>query len=324
MTIQCRGDVHGSAVFLRDRSRQGSANFFQRAFECRYFLGHLLRLADEAIRAAFSLHESWILLIALIKRRKAGVANGMTRLAQGRINPHPLIKDKAIAVVMLAAAFFEVFQNPAIELVDFFEALHLHEGSGFLAANSARAKHHDRLVFQLFGQLTNGIGKFPEGADLRIERAFEGAELDLIIIARVEQGHRPAFVEPTLELLRCKLGRGVGSRTNPFDAERDDLFLDPHQHAVEGLMIAVAHLWREFFQTWNRTQSCEQAIDHFLITGDEKVDSLGAEQNRAFQIPGLAAGLKLFPQILEPAQLGKAVGRNVGDHRHAGKTARRG
>jgi hypothetical protein len=32
--------------------------------------------------------------------------------------------------------------------------------------------------------------------------------------------------------------------------------------------------------------------------------------------------LKFFPQVLEPAELGKAIGRDVGDHRHAGKTAR--
>jgi hypothetical protein len=32
--------------------------------------------------------------------------------------------------------------------------------------------------------------------------------------------------------------------------------------------------------------------------------------------------LKLFPQVLESAELGKAIGRDVRDHRHAGKTAR--
>lgn len=87
-------------------------------------------------------------------------------------------------------------------------------------------------------------------------------------------------------------------------------------------MITEAHLGREFFQTGNRAQSGNQAINHFLVTRDEEVDPLGAEQNRAFQIPCLAAGLKLFPQVLESAELGKAIGRDVGDHRHAGKTAR--
>ena len=130
----------------------------------------------------------------------------MTRLAQRRINSHPLIKDKAIAVVVLAAAFLKVFQDAAIELMNLFEALHLHEGSGLLAADAAGAKHHDRLVLQLFGQLTHRIGKFAEGADIRIDRAFEGAELDLIIIARVEQGHRPSFVEPALKFFRRELG----------------------------------------------------------------------------------------------------------------------
>lgn len=89
-------------------------------------------------------------------------------------------------------------------------------------------------------------------------------------------------------------------------------------------MIAEAHLWREFFQSGNRTQPHEQVSDHFFIAGDKEVDSFGAEQNRAFQVPRLAAGLEFFPQFLEAAQLGEAIGRDVGNHRHAAKTARQG
>lgn len=66
------------------------------------------------------------------------------------IERNATIEDEARTVVVLATAFFEVLQNTAIELVDLLSEL-LDHRSGLFTANTASAKHDDRLLFGFGG-----------------------------------------------------------------------------------------------------------------------------------------------------------------------------
>ena len=73
---------------------------------------------------------------------------------------------------MFAAAVFEVLQNSALKLKNLLEALALHVRPGFFAADAAGAKHHDRLLLEFVGQLTNGRGEVAEMVDPERRRRF--------------------------------------------------------------------------------------------------------------------------------------------------------
>ena len=86
------------------------------------------------------------------------------------VDANALVEHEALARVMLAAAIFEVFQNPAVQLENLLEALALHVRPGLFAANAARAKHHDRLLLEFGRQLADGRGKIAEVIDARASR----------------------------------------------------------------------------------------------------------------------------------------------------------
>ncbi len=120
------------------------------------------------------------------------------------------------------------------------------------------------------------------------EIATESAELHLVVVARVEQRDVAAFVEPLLEGRGVELGRGAHARTDAFDSKGDDLFFDPHQHASEGLIGALAEFWSQAAEARNGAEFRNQVLNLRRAPGDEQIHALGAQQNRAFQSPRLA------------------------------------
>src|ERR1700761_1291432 len=93
-----------------------------------------------------------MLLVFLCQRCLAAKALRSLRLVQARIQSHALIEDEALPIVVRSATFLEIFENAAVELKYGFEAFAFHERSGFLAADSARAEHHDGLLFHRLGK----------------------------------------------------------------------------------------------------------------------------------------------------------------------------
>ena len=100
---------------------------------------------------------------------------------------------------MRAAAFLEVFQDAAVELMDVSKALAFHVGPCLLTANAAGAKHHDWFVFEGLGKLSDRLWKIPEMVDAGWECSTKSAEFDLVVVACVEKRDLAAFIEPLLE-----------------------------------------------------------------------------------------------------------------------------
>ena len=140
------------------------------------------------------------------------------------------------------AAFLEILQDTAIELIDVFETGLLHERPGFFATDPARAKHHDGLLFHCRRQLAHSLGKLTEVIDPGGQRTVKGSHPNLVVVARVEERYRAAFIEPLLERFGGKFGGGVPAGFDALDAEGDDFPFDFHQHPVVRLAIALALL----------------------------------------------------------------------------------
>lgn len=101
---------------------------------------------------------------------------------------------------MGAAAFFEILEDAALQLIDRLESLALHEQT---EAFSQRMPPVQNMTigcsFISSGSQPYGIRELPEVIDARGQCVAESAEFDFVIIARVQQGDRPAFIQPLLE-----------------------------------------------------------------------------------------------------------------------------
>ena len=79
-----------------------------------------------------------------------------------------MVEDEAIAVVVVTADFFKVFEDAALELVHALDADLLHVDRGLFAADAAGAERHDGLAGKVILVRGNGGREFGE---LQIGRA---------------------------------------------------------------------------------------------------------------------------------------------------------
>ena len=196
------------------------------------------------------------------------------------------------------------------------EAFALHERAGFLAADAAGAEHDDGLLLERVRQAADRGREVAEMVHADGQGVAEGAEADFVVVARVEQRDRPAFVEPLLEFAGGQLGGSAPGGIDALDAERDDLLLEPHQHAGEGLMVGLAVFRRQVREARQGAEFGEEQFNAVRGAGDEQVDALGAEQDRAPQVPAAAEFEQAGAQRAKLAERRELVGGEVDDAVH--------
>ena len=188
------------------------------------------------------------------------------REAESGIDCPAVVKDKAFAFKMGVAAFFKVFQNTAVELVNIGYAGFLHKDCGFFAANPACAKTHDRLALQLITVVQQGLREFGELVDAPVNRVLESAHIHFKRIARVQRDHRAALIvvpaaQPALERGgvhgRCAARRGPDVRV----VHADDFRLDLHQQLAKRLRARPAFLDFQVVKTNVDSQPCQKIMN---------------------------------------------------------------
>ena len=247
------------------------------------------------------------------QRHLTGKALLNSRLFQLRIDGHSLIEHEAVAVVMIAAALFEVFQDATVELKDIIETAFLHKRTGFFAPNAARAEHDDRLIFHLFGQRLDRCRKLTKVIDAEHVSVAERSDFDLVIVSSVQQMNRPAFVEPLFQLLRRQLWRCPLPRINPINAERDNLILNFDEHPSERLTLAETFLNRQITQSRVCTQLGKKLVNGRPTASNEKVDPFLTQQHRAFEIERSRQFTNLFTPLRQSIEFNKLISGDIYD-----------
>ena len=258
--------------------------------------GLLVLGGDEAVGARLQEDIARVGLVFRSQRRLAGVALHAVGFVESGVQADSIIEHEALAIIVRRSAFFEVFEDAALQLIDLLEPLHLHKGAGLLAADAARAEHHNRLLLHRCGQLGHGSGELSERIDPGDDGVAERAEFDLVIVASVEQRDGSPLIKPAPEFLGCQLGRRLADGVDPLDPEADDLLFDLHQHAAKRLVRTLADLNWQGFQSGDHSQLSEELIDFLAPARDEKIDPFGTEQNCPAQAPLLAASGQLLAQ----------------------------
>ena len=243
----------------------------------------------------------------------AVVANNRVGFPELGIDADAFIKDKTFALIVVPSDEFEIFQNASVQLVDVLEALHLHEWACFFAANSTGTEHDDRLGFERRVELMNRLREIAEVVDVGIQRALEGAQADLIFVSDVEKSDGAFFVQPLFEFLGGDFGGRVPGGVNSLDPKADDLLLDFDEHSLKRLISAKALFGANGRQAGDGADDLENGIELGNCPGEEKIDSLGSEENGAFDSMVEALCFEKGFPVLQVIQRGKLVAGEVDD-----------
>ena len=313
-----RRHVEGPLVGGGSRPGQGIARSGERRFALREGDDRLL---SRRLRAERARHRRNIVLRLLVFHGEwllAGVALGCRRLLEPRIQRHAVVEDEAVAGIMVAAAFLEILQDASLQLIDLLKAFLLHERARLLAPDAAGAKHHDRLLLQLWGELPHRRRKLAKVVHADWQGVFEGAEPHLVVVAGVEEREGAALVEPLLEFHRRELRRRVIAGPHAFDTESDDLAFDFDEKSAERLVVAHALLGIEVGQQRVAAEMADELLDTFARPGQNEVDALGTQQNRSLQVPRRTYRPQFRTPLRQPVERREPVGGDVHDgHGHS-------
>ena len=243
----------------------------------------------------------------------AVVANDGVGFPELGIDADAFIKDKTFALIVVPSDEFEIFQNASVQLVDVLEALHSHERACFFAANSTSTEHDNGLGFERGVEFMNRLREIAEVMDVGIQRALEGAQADLIFVSDVEKSDGAFFVQPLFEFLGRNLGSGVAGGVDPLDPKADDLLLDFDEHSLKRLIGAKALFGANGGQAGDGADDLENGIELRGCPREEKIDSLGSEENGAFDSMVEALCFEKGFPVLQMIKRGKLIAGEVDD-----------
>ncbi len=229
-----------------------------------------------------------------------------------------VVEDEAVAVVVVGADFLEVLEDAAFELVDVLQADLLHVDGCLFAADAAGAERHHCLAGEIVLVRGDGGREFGEFPDAVFDRVAERADRDFEAVARVEHHHLAAvvvmaLVQPALERGGRQRWRAAVFRADQRIAHGDDLFLQAHQQPAERLVVGEAFLGRQVGKARIGAQPADDAVDRLARAGQEDVDALGCQQDRALQVACLAFGEQGRAQRLAVVEGDEFVSGNVDD-----------
>lgn len=144
-------DVDRSAVFLWSGSGEWGVGGFEPLHAFLDANCHAFGFTCKAVRATFSFLITRVIDVAAIERGKASVAGAVIGFHECGIDADALVEDETIAIIVSSAAFFEVFEDASVELINFFKAFIFHERTCFFTADTTGAKHDDWLIFEFLG-----------------------------------------------------------------------------------------------------------------------------------------------------------------------------
>ena len=219
----------------------------------------------------------------------AGVAERVTARLQPVFDSNPAVEDETFAApqAVIFRHGLEVFQDPALEMKNVFNALRLDEGCGLFAAYAAGAIHGDTGIGAALAEFAEPIGEFAEIHRLRIDGALELADADLVVISGVD-GNDILGRDEVIPVLRLDIGADNPGRVGTRNAHGDDFLLQSHLHAQKGLVLGPAFLVLQIRKAGQAAQIGEHRLNTRLRPGDRAIDAFAGEQQGAEDVVRLA------------------------------------
>ncbi len=149
-------------------------------------------------------------------------------------------------------------------MIDLLDPFAFEESRGFFAADTSSAEHRDpgwlACTEQAFALTDEPLWKIAKRGGLRIDRPCEGADLDLVIIARVD--HDGVWiVDQFVPVLRVDICARLGGGVNIGSPHRHDFALEAHLQPMKRRLRSGRELHFEIGAVGPRADVRQHAID---------------------------------------------------------------
>jgi hypothetical protein len=203
---------------------------------------------------------------------------------------HALVEHEAFAAPQAFGLghLLQIVEDAALQVEDVADPLRLQEGRRLLAADAAGAVHghlqrrgvRAALALQAGAIVAEPVGKVREAGGLRIDRALEGADGDLVVVAGVDH-HDVGIGDQGVPVGRLDIGPGVGGGSRSGRPRVTISFFSRTFMRWKGMRSAQAVLGARSAQPgrariWASTLSMAASV-----AGDGAVDPLAGQQQRA-------------------------------------------
>ncbi len=248
----------------------------------------------DAMRAGFSRNIIRRGAVGGVQWHPAGIALTIIGLLQAVAHCDSLIEQETIALpkTFSLGDMFEIFQYPALEMMDIVKALCLDISGRLFAADTAGAEHRDLrllavLLAQLLGEFVEPCGKVAEAFGVGVDRAVKAADRHFIAVAGVDH-HRIGIgdqVVPSAGIDIIALGFGGIDAGN---AHRHNFLLQPDFHPQKRHRAGFGIFDLQPGEQRQRLQIGNHRINLVGVPGNGAVNPFVGEQYRALEMAGLA------------------------------------
>ena len=250
--------------------------------------------------------------LTLFRRERvtAGPAQFSYPLAQAVGDRNALVENEAFAVpkALSLRHLLQIFQDAAFEVEHFFDPKRAHIGRRLLAAYAAGAEHGYLAALHLLPVLLRPLRELAKAVRLGVEGVAEGAERNLVVIARVDDD-RVRIGDQRVPVRRFDIGAGVADGIKVRNSHRDDFALEADLHAVERHLVGMAVLDVYPREVREAVEMRDEFADGFGRSGDSAVDSLMRKEKRAAYAALAAEGCKRRAHFLPKGKGSEAVER---------------
>ncbi len=197
-------------------------------------------------------------------------------------NTDPLVEDKAFAFPERFGRVdgFEVFEDPAAEVVDLAEASFFHESGRLFAADPAGAIHGDLGGLRGVEVGIDVVGEFAEGIGLRIDCPVKLPDANLVGVPGIDDGDL-WIGDKGIPILRCDIGADFVDGGYRGVADCNDFLFEPNLHSIERPFGGMGPLDLDRAGRGEGSEFSGQGGEVGGIAGNGSVKALGGEEEGA-------------------------------------------
>ena len=219
------------------------------------------------------------LLVLLGDRQPAGVALVIAAGLKIMVHRNALVEDETLAAPPAFRLRYpgKVVQYAPVQVIDLVKPELAQQGRGFLAADAAGTEHGHLAMPGRVEMVPDEIREFAEGPGMRVDGAFEGADLVLVVVARIHQQH-VRIRQQRVPVLGFHPGPGHGAGVDAVNTHGDDFLFQFHLGAAERRRVVQRLLAFDGPDPRVVLEPLQHPVNAVPRSCDGAVDSLGRQQ----------------------------------------------
>lgn len=242
------------------------------------------------------------------KRHAAGIAQAVFALLQPVFHRDTAVKHKTFAIpcAFRGRNILEVFQDATLQVVHVLYPFTEQIVGRFFAPNAAGAKHGHPFVVKPVLVLRPPGRELAKRFCLRVNGPLKGADLDLVVIAGVDQ-HNIVLRDQIVPVFWLDVISHIGRWINLGLPHGHDFFLEFHFHPQKRWLVSKTFLVNQRSTARQRPDMGQNRVNTYPRSCNGAVDALTRNQQRSLDPLRIADSLKRALQMPVIGKTGEVI-----------------